>query len=108
MPPIGNGPQARKPGGHSVARGVCPASRRLVAPLGHHLGQAEPDAGVGDRPADQIARIHFPADEERTVLLRSGRRAGAWERELTWWRSLELREKDFSWHQGKKYGMPYR
>jgi hypothetical protein len=85
-------PQAQGSGRHPLAGRLRAPGGRLVSALGHHLGQAEPDAGVGDRPADQGARVPVPAHQEERYFYdadavrepRSSSRASCgapWERE---------------------------
>ena len=69
-------PQAEGPRRHPVAGRVRPPGGRLVSPLRHHLVEAEPDARVRHRPADEGARVPVPAVEVAAVLLRRGRGAG--------------------------------
>jgi hypothetical protein len=64
------GLQAEGPHRHPVDGRVRPPRRRLVSPLGHHLGEAEPDAGERHGPADEGARVPVPAVEGAAVLLR--------------------------------------
>jgi hypothetical protein len=46
------------------------ACRWLVPEERHHLGEAEPDAGERDGPADQEPRVRFSAVEAAALLLR--------------------------------------
>jgi hypothetical protein len=43
---------------------------RMVLAAGHHLAQAEPDAGERDRPLHEGARVPVFVEQERAVLLR--------------------------------------
>jgi hypothetical protein len=64
--------QAERPLRHPVARRLRASGARLVAAAGHHLEQAEPDAGEHPGPLHEGSRISVPAGEERAVLFRSG------------------------------------
>jgi hypothetical protein len=46
------------------------ARSRLVSPVRRDLVEAQPDAGVGEGPADEGARIRVSLREERVVFLR--------------------------------------
>src|SRR5208282_579899 len=67
-----HGPESERPRWHPLDVGLRPPRRWLVSALGHHLGQAESHAGIGDRPANQEPRIPVPAGEKREILLRRG------------------------------------
>ena len=69
--------QAERPDRHPVARRLRAAGRWLVSAPGHHLVEAEPDAGERHRPLHQGARVPVPAEQERAVLLRCGGDCGA-------------------------------
>lgn len=58
---------------HTMDAGVRAPQRRLVSASGHHLGQAQPDAGERDRSLHAGARISVPAQQIATVLFRPGR-----------------------------------
>jgi hypothetical protein len=62
---------------HPVDGGVRPPRRWLVLAERDHLGEAEPDAGERDGPADEGARVRVPAVEGAEVLLRRRRDPGA-------------------------------
>jgi len=49
-----DGLKEKRPARHSLAVCVRAAGRWLVSALGYHLGQAEPDAGECDRPANEL------------------------------------------------------
>ena len=53
-PPASGRPQAERPDRRAVAGGVRAPGGRLVAALGDHLAQAEPDAGERHRPLHQV------------------------------------------------------
>ena len=61
--------QAEGPDRGSLAAGLRPPARRLVAAVGSRLVQAERASRVGPRPPDQGARDRLPVVEEPGLLL---------------------------------------
>jgi hypothetical protein len=60
-------PQAEGPHRHPLAARLCPPGGRVVAAAGHHMVEGQPDAGVGDGPLHQVARVRVPAHEKREL-----------------------------------------